>query len=347
MWLISLRDLQWRRRRFAIAVLAAGLAFGLTVTMTGLMNHIRLESGRIVGVFHADAWVVAHGTNGVFTTSKMVPAAAASVIAAAPGVRQASPLLVLRSTVGSRDVNVVGYRLGSMTEPSRVEHGRLATKPGEAMVDDSLKLHTGDRVRFAGRSFPIVGVLHNTSFYFGTPTVFLPIQDAEAALLSGQPLASAIVTQGRPTAVPVAFTVLTGEQVRSDLNRTLSQTSSTLDLINFLLWIVAGGIIGSIIYMSVLERLRDFAVLKASGASSTSLVGGLGLQALVLSILSGVVAAGVAVVIGPLFPFPVEIPTSAFVTLFLVALVVGVLASMVGIRRVARVDPALAFGGAL
>ncbi len=140
MWLISLRDLQWRRRRFAIAVLAAGLAFGLTVTMSGLMNHIRLESTRIVGLFHADAWVVAHGTSGVFSTSKMVPDSAAATLAATPGVTAASPLLVLRSTVAKRDVNVVGYQLSSMTEPrardprpggvgTRRSHGRRLARP--------------------------------------------------------------------------------------------------------------------------------------------------------------------------------------------------------------------------
>jgi putative ABC transport system permease protein len=346
MWLISLRDLQWRHRRFLIAVVAAGLAFGLTVTMSGLMNHIRLESTRIVGMFHADAWVVAHGTGGVFSTSKMVPAAAADTIASTPGVREASPLLILRSTVAERDVNVVGYQPRSMTEPSHVASGRVASAPGEAMVDRSLGLAVGDHVRFGGRSFPVVGVLTNTSFYFGTPTVFLPIRDVQSTLLSGQPLASTIVVKGQPRSVPASFSVLTGDQVRRDLNRTLTQSAQTLDLINFLLWIVAAGIIGSIIYMSALERLRDFAVLKASGASNRSLMSGLALQALVLSILSAVVAALVALAIGPLFPFPVEIPSSAYVTLLIVALVVGLLASLVGVRRVARLDPALAFGGA-
>jgi putative ABC transport system permease protein len=345
-WLLSARDLQWRHRRFAIAVLAAGLAFGLTVTMTGLMNHIRLESSRIVGLFHADGWVVAHGTSGVFSTSKLVPAAASTQLAHEPGVREASALLVLRSTVGQRDVNVVGYQPGSMTEPDHVRSGRVANQAGEAMVDDSLGLRVGQQVRFAGRSFPVVGVLSNTSFYFGTPTVFLPITNVQAALLSGQPLASAIVTRGRPSTVPAAFALLTATQVRNDLNRTLAQTSQTLDLINLLLWVVAGGIIGSIIYMSALERLSEFAVMKATGATSGGLIGGLGLQALVLSLLSAVVAAIVALVIGPLFPFPVEIPTSAFTTLVVVAVVVGLLASSVVVRRVARLDPALAFGGA-
>src|SRR5262249_29145598 len=149
--------------------------------------------------------------------------------------------------------------------------------PGEALVDRSLQVGVGKTVQFGGRTFHVVGVLDNTSFYFGTPTVFLPITEAQQTLLSSQPLASAIVGKGTPTSVPPQFSVLTGDQVRRDLDRTLTQSAQTLDLINFLLWVVAAGIIGSIIYMSALERLRDFAVLKASGASNRALMGGLAL----------------------------------------------------------------------
>jgi hypothetical protein len=31
MWRVALRDLQWRRRRFVIAVLATSLVFGMTL----------------------------------------------------------------------------------------------------------------------------------------------------------------------------------------------------------------------------------------------------------------------------------------------------------------------------
>ena len=40
-----------------------------------------------------------------------------------------------------------------------------------------------------------------------------------------------------------------------------------------LLWIVAACIVGSIVYVSAIERTRDFAVFKATGASNGSLVG--------------------------------------------------------------------------
>ena len=45
-----------------------------------------------------------------------------------------------------------------------------------------------------------------------------------------------------------------------------------------------------------------------------------------------------------MFPLAIEIPTSAYVTLFIVGVVVGLVASLVGLRKTTRVDPALAFG---
>jgi putative ABC transport system permease protein len=35
MWLVSLRDLQWRRRRFLIAVAATALVFAMSLLMAG------------------------------------------------------------------------------------------------------------------------------------------------------------------------------------------------------------------------------------------------------------------------------------------------------------------------
>lgn len=345
MWMISLRDLQWRKRRFLIAVVAAGLAFSLTLVMEGLLHHIELESGRVVDLFGADAWVVAEGTSGPFTTTKLVPDAAAQQVAAAPGVTAASPLLVLRSTVDDLDVNVVGYEPGGLTQPDEVADGRMAAGPAEAMVDESLDVAVGETVSFAGFEYPVVGVLEKTSFYFGQPTVFLPIADVQEALIAGQPLASTIVTAGVPTSLPAGLVQQTDQEVTADLDRTLTQMTQTLSLINGLLWVVAAGIIGSIVYMSALERVRDFAVFKATGATSRLLMAGLGLQALILSVLSGLLAAVLAALIAPAFPFPVEIPMSSYVSLLVVAIAVGGLASVAGLRRVATTDPAAAFGG--
>jgi putative ABC transport system permease protein len=92
--------------------------------------------------------------------------------------------------------------------------------------------------------------------------------------------------------------------------------------------------------------VRDFAVLKATGVSSRTLLGVLMIQSVFLSVTAAIVAAGLAQLLKPAFPFEVSIEGSAYVTLVVIALVVGFVASLVGLRRAVGVDPALAFGGA-
>ena len=108
---------------------------------------------------------------------------------------------------------------------------------------------------------------------------------------------------------------------------------------------MAAGIIGSIVYLSALERQREFAVLKATGAANRSLLVGLALQAVLLSATAAVLAAGIARLLAPAFPFTVEIPPLALARLLGVAVLIGLVASAAGLRRAVGVQPALAFGG--
>ena len=120
MWRVALRDLQWRRRRFIIAVLATSLVFGMTLLMTGVNASLYNEGRRIVAAVGADAWLVASGAPGPFTTPTPIPAAAADRVAAAPGVVRADPLVILHSTMrlpAVRDVNLIGAPPGGLGAP--------------------------------------------------------------------------------------------------------------------------------------------------------------------------------------------------------------------------------------
>jgi len=350
MWRVSVRDLQWRRRRFVIGLLATGLIFAMSLLMSGSVTGLRNADHRILDLIGADAWVVAKGAAGPFTASTAVPAAAADTIAALPGVTKASPVALLHSTArlpNVKDVNVIGYRTGGLASP-RVSKGRTVQYAGETVADTKLKLHVGQTITLGGHRLRVVGLASDVTYYFGTPTLFVDLSDAQAIYFAGQQLAMAIVTRGVPAAnsnVPAGLSVITPAQARADLARLLKSSNQTIGFLNGLLWIVAAGIIGSIVYVSVLERTRDFAVLKATGASNGSLLGGLALQAVILSVLAAVVAAALAPLLAKGFPFAVEITIRSHVTMLAVALTIGLLASLAGLRRAVTVDPALAFGG--
>ena len=133
--------------------------------------------------------------------------------------------------------------------------------------------------------------------------------------------------------------------MEDDLNRPLAAGVQSIVVTASLLWLIAAGIIGLIVYLSALERLRDFAVFKATGAPSRVIVGGLVLQAVFVSLAAAVLALGVSQVVGLGLPFPSQLGVSGITQLVVISLVVGVLASLAGVRRALTTDPAVAFGG--
>jgi putative ABC transport system permease protein len=348
MWLVGVRDLQFRRRRFLIAALATAVVFAMTLIMSGMSNGLDAEIDHIVDSFHADSWVVARGASGPFTATKFVVSDDVDTVKSAPGVRAASPMITARATIGTSsltDVNLLGFVPGGVGAPV-VTEGRAPKRSGEILVDNALDEDVGSVVVISGTPERVVGKVGDLRYNFGVHTVFMTLKDAQELSFAGQPLASAVITKGVPREHLDGLTVLSNDQVKKDLERPTQSGKQSIDFIQVLLWIVAAGIIALIVYLTALERVRDFAVLKATGTSNATLFGALALQAVVLSLVSAVVAIAIALALAPFFPFQIVVAASAYVLLAVVAIVVGLLASLAGLRRAIGVDPALAFGGA-
>ena len=347
MWLISFRDLQWRRRRFAIAVLGTSLVFSMTVLMSGLSSTFRSEAHRTLAAIGADAWVLPSGSPGPFTTLSTIPVAAVKDVAHRPGVVRANALIIVHQVVRAdavRDVNLIGFTGGGLGAPP-VTKGRSVARAGEAVVGSALKTGLGKTIRVGARAFSVVGIARGMSFNGGLPNVYVTIADAQALVFGGAPYVTAIITKGVPRALPRAFIAMTNQGAFDDMLRPLKQSIRSIDILQLLLWIVAAMIIGSVIYLSALERGRDFAVMKATGSSSRALLAGLSIQAVLLSLAAAILAIGLARVLQPLFPVPLAVPARATMLLPVIALVVGLLASVSAVRRAVSFDPALAFGG--
>jgi putative ABC transport system permease protein len=157
-------------------------------------------------------------------------------------------------------------------------------------------------------------------------------------------LRAPVIAREKEGSVPLKL--LTLRDVRDDVLRPLAGAQRTIDLVRVLLWIVAACIVASVIYVSALERTRDFAVFKATGTATSRIFAGLVAQALLLAVGAGLVSVVVAWGLARVFPIPVAVPAFSYAFLAVLAVVVGVLASLAGVRRVVSVDPATAFVGA-
>src|SRR5260370_37836012 len=97
-----------------------------------------------------------------------------------------------------------------------------------------------------------------------------------------------------------------------------------------LLWIVAVLIVGSLVYLSALERLRDFAVFKAIGVPTRSILAGLALQAVVVAPVAAAVGGLPSAVLAPGFPVMVAVPLNAHLAPPPLAIALGLLADASG-----------------
>lgn len=347
MWRVAVSDMRYRRRRFIISILVTAVVFSMTLLTAGASAALHHQDGSIVDSFQADRWFVAAGSSGPFTTPTPIPASVANEVAALPGVRRASPVVLFRSTIGDKhleDVNVIAVPPGGLGAP-RLASGRQPSETGGVVIDTALRSRVGSSLKLGGHTMLVVGTAKNVSYYFGTPTIFMDMADAQAQFFGFLPLASAVVAEGVPHGSVAGVRELRVDEVRADLKRPTKRSDQTVAFINLLLWIAAIGVVGSIVYLSAIERVPEFAIMKATGASNPSLLFGLAVQAVVLSLSSAVVAAGLASLLAPGFPFAVRITVGAYAALVVVALAVGVVGSGAGLRRAVKVDPALAFGG--
>ncbi|MBY5162971.1 FtsX-like permease family protein [Salsipaludibacter albus] len=341
---MTFRDLQHRARRVVVVTVLVGLVLTLLFLMTGLVHQLNTEPHRAVEGIGAARWVVADGVSGPFTSVSVLPADLRDDVG-----EGSSPVVVSRGTAflpdgSDSEIIVFGHLAGELGSPEVVD-GVAASGPGEVVVDESLGVAVGDVVEVGRADHQVVGLSRDTTVLAGLPFVFLDLADAQQLSFDTDQVVSAFLTTADPGPVDGA-TVLTAQEVGDDALGPLESAVASIDLIRALLWTVAAIVVGAVVYLSALERERDFAIMKAVGAGARPLMGGLALQSILVAVLAAALAAVVATLVEPVFPLAVRVPDYAYVQVPLVAAVVGLLAALVGIRRVNGIDPAAAFAGA-
>lgn len=362
----ALRDLQWRKLRFSIAVVGTALVFAVSLLLVGVSESFGREADRTLHAAGADLWLVRDGVPGPFTTLSPLRDSWADQLEVG-AVTRADPVLVVHHTVrrvgssGSaapsepfRDVTVFGVRQDGLGSPT-VRKGHGIESGTDAVVDEQLGYPLGQAFAVGGQIFTVVGLTRSSTLFAGLANVFVDLSSAQhlfAGIGEGD-VANAILVRGEvqppvfvlDTAGAIPLRSLTVDEVKADILRPLANARSTIDLVRALLWVVAACIVGSVVYITALERSRDFAVFKAAGVSSAGILGGIVVQALVLAVGAGLLGAVASLVIAPTFPVPVSVPLSAFLWLAVLAVAVGGAASLAGLRRVVRTEPAAAFAG--
>lgn len=349
MWLLTLRDLQYRRLRVLVVVLLGAVVMALLFLMTGLVNHLQREPYDATAAIGGSRWVLAAGVSGPFTSAGALPTSDGDDLAGA------TPVVISRGTLTAdeggddgAEVVVVGGpldALGSTMAAPALVSGRPVQGEGEVVVDRSTGLSVGDRAHLGPSAVEVVGLTEHTTVLGGVPLVFTELGAAQDLTFQSRDVVSGFLLDADPPALPEGAGLLTADEVAADALGPLDDAIASIDLVRVLLWLVTAVIVGAVVFLSALERQRDFAILRAMGAPRRTLLVGVAAQAALIALA----AAGVAFVLQrlmlPFFPLPVRVPSRALWQIPVGAVIAALAAGAFGLRKVATADPASAFGG--
>ena len=347
---VTFADLWFRARQFTIAVVGVGLVLALALALSGLADGFRAETAATVDGVGATSWVLSRAAHGSVTAFGAFPQSDVATVAAEPGVHRSSPILfaagqaVVRSgTTAPTWVDIVGVQPGGLGDPAVVAGHRISG-PDQIVVDSKLQGVPGGTLSLGHHGYAVVGIVDDRTMLGGTPLVYMPLASAQRLVTGGRPLVTAIATSGTPTMAPPGLVVLSPASVITYSTSELGSAVNSIDGTRTLMWIVAAVIVAFMLYVAALDRRRDFAVLKALGASSAVLFGSLAIEAVVVTVIAALVAEVVANFMTGMFQQVVDITPDARLALPIVALVVGVIACVAALRRITSADPAQAFG---
>jgi len=351
---VALRDLRFARGRFVLIGSVVALITVLVGFLSGLTGGLATQNISAVLSIPADRVVFsAPTTDGGAATfaDSTITEEQSTAWDATTGVTSAEPIGISQTRAEADDARVAiavfGVQPGfSTTAPS--QDGRLSLS---APAAEDLDVATGDDVTIAGITYT-VETIAGDAWYSHTPVVEMTLSDWQAySAATGNPDAYATV---------LAVTGSPDWDAADTANATLSQTilgsltalSSFRSEIGSLLLMVAmlfgisGLVIGAFFTVWTMQRKGDIAVLKALGASTSSLVRDALGQALIVLLVGIGVGLGLVTLFGALagsaLPFLLSPLTTVVPGAIMIAL--GLAGAAFALRSVTSADPLTALG---
>jgi putative ABC transport system permease protein len=352
------------RRRATLTVLGVAASLLLVLALGGIFAGAVDRVTHYIRTSPADVFVSQDDVRTMHMSTSSLPSDTADRVARVSGVAWAAPIAFASGSVAGPRGRQLAYLIGYDTRtgrggPTRLVAGR-APGAGEAVLDeqaaDQLGVDLGDRFTVMGTSLRTVGFSTGGSSITNT-TVFVALgefgrihDDRVSYVLTGlDEGADPETVANRIEAEVGGVTAQTREEFSDSEARIVTDMSADLlRLMSTIGLVIALAVIALGLMTATLNRLRDFAVLKALGARTPRLAAAVAMQVLLTVVLAATVATTAALALAWLLPLAapavqISITTTAVAQTTTTALLVGLIAALWPLRRIAALDAATAF----
>jgi len=351
-------------RRLAVSLLGVGAAIGLVLLLQGLWNGQLVQITAYEDHVGADLFVAQQGTESILGDLSMVPLGALEQVAAIPGVQRADPVHIHYTVFdlhGQKEfVLLVGSDPGGLGGPWELSTGRPAETVGEAVLDRTFAeehdLVVGTEFEMGRRTFRTVGLSEGTRSWM-TSLVFVTT-DTAREMTGGDGIVTYLLVQtDQPDAVGAAIRAETGLEpllpaalAKSDREILAGIMEGPVLLMIGIAFAAATLVVALTVYSGVVERLREYGIIKAMGAGRGTILRLVMGQTIFIAIAGSAIGylmyLGGAWLVGRLRPqFWFSLQWRHLLVLAAAAIGMGLVAALIPARRLGRLEPASVYRG--
>ena len=370
--LLAWRNLAHDRARFIVTLIGIVFSVVLMGVQMGLLVGFAQTASSVVDHGDADLWVTAIGTTNVDIAAAIASRRRHQVLAL-PGVASVDEYMVQfafwkKPTGGNESVIVVGYNLAhGRGGPWNLVEGRIEDLQidGAVIIDrlymDKLGVQrVGDTIEINNRRARVVGFTDGIRTFTQSPYVFTTHRNAQHFTLFPEDRTTFVLVRAAPgTDVDVLRGTI--EQRLGDVTvwrqeafarqtqaywLVTTGAGSALLLAASLGLVVGIVIVGQTLYASTVDRLPEYATLRAMGAPNRYLYTVILKQAAISAVLgfgAGFAATVAMVAASARSNIAIAMPWWLGIMLALLTALMCAFGAVFSIRRVMRIDPTSVF----
>ncbi len=378
---LAYKDISHSLGKFLVTAVGVGALLGIVIIMIGVYRGMVFDAQVLVNDIKADIWVVQQDTLGPFAQTSRVHEDLKNQIAYQDGIKHAEAITFqtfqMENKYGDFKVMLVGYDpFGkiSVIDKAKLVEGRVLRKQHfEIVVSQKTNYKLGEYIDLGRDKFKVVGITMNTVSNGGDYLIFTSLKDAEIlqftytnerirsdderGIKGGNPhLVNAIVAKVKdgynPKSVALNIEETTHkkvftseEQINLLLQKVIKKSSKQIGMFTAILIVVSVIIIALIIYTMTLEKIKEISILKLIGIPNFTISKMIIQETVVLGLFAFVAGNIFAHFISGGFPKRIVLLTGDAFGLFIVILISSIFASLFGIYKVIKTDPAQAIGG--
>jgi putative ABC transport system permease protein len=365
MLLLARKNLLLHKGRFALAVMGISCAVVLVLLLMSLYDGWRENMSTYLRHVQADLWVGKKGASDLFHTLSLLPEIGEEPLRELDGVGQVSAFVgrLMTATVHGQERHtfLIGVE-GAGNGPVEIVAGKESLQEGEIIIDQVFarkeRLQVGETMTVASETLRIVGIARGGNCFL-YQYAFVTVAQAKR-LLGLDDLVNYFLVQVSPGApahqvaarIEQASSLVSAFPKEQFIANNLSLTGDNflpiLRVLEVIGVIVGTVVIGLTISALTAEQSAEYGVLKAVGAPNRMLYWTAMQQALGCGLLGwiiGVPASWGVVALAQYFVPQFPAAMSPYQAFWMLGCTIGmsVFAAIMPVRRIARIDPLLAF----